>query len=980
MKKLAPVVTSAAVIAAGLANANVVKAEEVVTVQPTTNIEQSAPVVEVTPQEVDAAKAEKDNADAVVAEQNTAVQEAQTAHDNQQAEIASIETAIEEGAAVTPEVIEEAKSDVVDLQAQANSAESAVLDAQDAVTPIEEEKAVAQTEVNKATNAVSDANAEVTAAQAQKATVEEAVKPEVVEQAQAEVNTVNTAVENQTAVVAEAQSALNLAQAADENHAQALQDAQVALATAEQTKDAKTTVANELKVVADQKVQEVKDIEAANADLFGGIRSDIRLDDEFVAKMKEYLAVERAEGETLDQLFAREDVIKEQVIAIEQRIQDSGVQEGLNQYEGQELVGGSQYFTYNDPALIENIAKAHATERDETLPRYDLNNLSDAMLTELNVFAGQVLNGFRAQFGLTPLTPNKNTLAIAKDVAKNYQIANNSEIYSGHNVEAILDAGRKHNIDTNVHFENLVSASALASNNTLTKSELFAWVAETMTGFFYEGMDNHHYQHAKSLIGRDAGQDGGDIAVSFSTSTGTDNAFSKSDGETYSALRMHVISMNKKHMIDDLVMPGDPDPLGERKPGQVRIIPTNKREEYKAWQARRQAKFDELFKPNAENTITLPGLPDLASLRQARDTALANYAAANGELLSATTAYNQAKRHYDNLVAGTLQTPAAQTTLTNAQAELTRLQADQTAKQTRLTTLQAAQRDAQSQLAKAIDRLNAANAAKATADANLTQANTNLATVDARLTRANDAVATAQTTLNNVKAQLADAKANVAELEVKAANLENNREALRDARDTLLVLADALADAKAELAQAQADANVATDNYNQTKARFDMEEAIREAIRNAKFELDDEKPLTLELPTLELDENGEEIRTAVPEDAPVLQLPELVEVTDVPTDAPTVTLPTLDPKDVEVVEVPADAPKVALREVTIRDEEADLVKTRKSQQVKGNAVSSSIASTLPQTGEINMTSIFTPAVLSFLIGLGLVIDDKKRKI
>ncbi len=51
-----------------------------------------------------------------------------------------------------------------------------------------------------------------------------------------------------------------------------------------------------------------------------------------------------------------------------------------------------------------------------------------------------------------------------------------------------------------------------------------------------------------------------------------------------------------------------------------------------------------------------------------------------------------------------------------------------------------------------------------------------------------------------------------------------------------------------------------------------------------------------------------------------------------------------------------------------------------AKETEKESVKTTQVATLPKTGEIDYRAVFTPAALTILAGLGLIVNDKKRKV
>ena len=147
---------------------------------------------------------------------------------------------------------------------------------------------------------------------------------------------------------------------------------------------------------------------------------------------------------------------------------------------------------------------------------YEINNLPQDVLLELSQYFAHLVNDARSQLGISDkIKVHLDAIEFAKEVAKS--VVDNNATIDGHFGRGINDAARKRGLatsaapgvdTTNQAYENLMTSKR--SDNTVTRSELFAYLYKYFNVFMHEGQLTGHYNHALSLL------DSKNVGVSFS--------------------------------------------------------------------------------------------------------------------------------------------------------------------------------------------------------------------------------------------------------------------------------------------------------------------------------------------------------------------------------------------------------------------------------------------------------------------------------
>ena len=147
---------------------------------------------------------------------------------------------------------------------------------------------------------------------------------------------------------------------------------------------------------------------------------------------------------------------------------------------------------------------------------YEINNLPQDVLLELSQYFAHLVNDARSQLGISDkIKVHLDAIEFAKEVAKS--VVDNNATIDGHFGRGINDAARKRGLatsagpgvdTTNQAYENLMVSKR--TDNTVTRSELFAYLYKYFNIFMHEGQLTGHYNHALSLL------DSKNVGVSFS--------------------------------------------------------------------------------------------------------------------------------------------------------------------------------------------------------------------------------------------------------------------------------------------------------------------------------------------------------------------------------------------------------------------------------------------------------------------------------
>ncbi|HEL2005205.1 TPA: SEC10/PgrA surface exclusion domain-containing protein [Streptococcus suis] len=447
----------------------VVQAEQVDTTNvPETVVENSAQSTDATTVptkgEVEQAKSELDAANTAVATQEAVVEKQQHAVNTEavavttaKEELTSAKTIAENA---TDENIAAASQAVTEAETKVTETEQAIVEAQNVVS--EQKAAIATQEavVSSAQENVTSKQAEVTSAQvvvdSAQASLDGTGASQVIaaqETAQNNVTTAETAVsaaqdEPASALETDAARAISIIE-----KERAVTSAQEAATTAETTLEAAQSTAANTQATLDSATSALA---TAKAD-YDSINT-IFVSDEYVEALKNY---------------------------------ELGLK---GQYDRSAAI--AELKALNASLRAANTYKSNANDKLVTIS--DVNNLSEATITELSLFASDLMNQVRAKFG-TPLTAVTTSSVAVADMVTDIYVSDNygwtSIVEGSHNDNALDTTGDRFNVAVG---ENLNTWSRTTTSTNL--DHLKSLIYQSMVEFLYNGRE---WLHARSIAGVD---------------------------------------------------------------------------------------------------------------------------------------------------------------------------------------------------------------------------------------------------------------------------------------------------------------------------------------------------------------------------------------------------------------------------------------------------------------------------------------------
>ena len=154
----------------------------------------------------------------------------------------------------------------------------------------------------------------------------------------------------------------------------------------------------------------------------------------------------------------------------------------------------------------------------------DANNLTTEQMTELSLFASDLLNQIRERFGTPKTVVTKGMLQVADEVTDGY-VADDWGFGKGHDSKAVNNVARKYGLpaykdDTHQYLENLNSSNNGDKIHTMDDAK--KWVYESISDFLFNGWEWLHARSITGLISKGASKDY--FALGLSSNTGRTSA------------------------------------------------------------------------------------------------------------------------------------------------------------------------------------------------------------------------------------------------------------------------------------------------------------------------------------------------------------------------------------------------------------------------------------------------------------------------
>lgn len=428
--------------------------------------EEKVPTKEVTKGQVDEAKDKLDKSTQAAADAQAKKDQAQTEKDKAQTEKDNAQSEVDKAQAVkdkaTPENIEKQKQEVANAETGKTNAEKQEENAKNDLEKAnqvakDQEKVVKKSEdkVASAKKEVKDAQTNVDSAQA---ILDGTGQAKVVE----EKGNAETFQKQAQEQLTSAEKALELAKSDDKNLADAissvqneLTEASKVVASTESTLTDATSKAERTQTAL-EKAQDTFTVAEAS---YKSINT-FQVTDEYVNALKSYV------NNPYDILVERDKwkEHREKVESILKSVNQENL--NLNKFKG----------NANDKAIS-----------------VDANNLTTEQMTELSLFASDLLNQIRERFGTPKTVVTKGMIQVADEVTDGY-VADDWGFGKGHDNKAINNVARKYGLPN--YLENLNSVNSGDEIHTMYDAK--KWVYESISDLLFNGWE---WMHAQNITG-----------------------------------------------------------------------------------------------------------------------------------------------------------------------------------------------------------------------------------------------------------------------------------------------------------------------------------------------------------------------------------------------------------------------------------------------------------------------------------------------
>ena len=478
-KKTNIAVVGASALALGLGVTNV-HAEELTTVAPkttdqTVSKEETKPEVkkEVTKGQVDEAKDKLDKSTKKVEEAQAKQKQAQNEKDQAQNEKDDAQSKVDEAQKIkdeaTPENIEKQKQEVANAETGKANAEKQEKNAENDLDKAKQVAADQEKVVKKSEDKVASAETEVKDAQTNVDNAQAILDGTGQAKVIAEKDNAEKAQGQAQASVSNAENSLTQAKADDKKLAEDISSTQNELTQAKNTVASTQTTLTNATNKASQTQAKLNQAQTnfSKAESNYKAINTFQVTDDYVNALKSYV---NNPYNILDD-SAKWKEHREKVESILKSVNQENL--NLNKFKG----------NANDKAIS-----------------VDANNLTTEQMTELSLFASDLLNQIRERFGTPKTVVTKGMVKVADEVTDGY-VADGWEYGKGHDSKAVNNVARKYGLpayedDTQQYLENLNSINSGDEIHTMYDAK--KWLYESISDLLFNGWE---WAHAQNLTG-----------------------------------------------------------------------------------------------------------------------------------------------------------------------------------------------------------------------------------------------------------------------------------------------------------------------------------------------------------------------------------------------------------------------------------------------------------------------------------------------
>ena len=441
----------------------------------------------------------------------------------------------------------------------------------------------------------------------------------------------------------------------------------------------------------------------------------------------------------------------------------------------------------NQENLDLNKFKGNVTDKAISV---DANNLTTEQMTELSLFASDLLNQIRERFGTPKTVVTKGMVQVADEVTDGY-VADSWGFGKGHDSKAVNNVARKYGLptyedDTHQYLENLSSINNGDKIHTMDDAK--KWVYESINALMFSDWE---WEHAQSIAGL------------ISARGATKEYFALDVSKRLGRTSAHFFTVSDKQVSGNKLDKTE--------------VPNNNTSEsiVKAY--------------NAANSALLTAQTENSQAQREKTSASIANIRAKGE-------QETIQKRLDALKDTPLKTPTAQSNLEKAQDTLANANKRLESAEKALEALTADVKIKQENLTNAKNVL-------AQKEANLTNAKNNLATEQDKLAELKALVQTAENNLELAKEKvvqatkkLEQAKADLENLLNAEPNLAKAKKVLSEKETTLKEKVTALKEAQAILDELLKEQKLDQENYDKLFALYSAQvEAKRKELEKAGY-------------------------------------------------------------------------------------------------------------------------------------------------
>ena len=435
--------------------------------------EVKVPTKEVTKGQVDVAKAKLDKSTQAVDEAQAKKDQAQSEKDKAQSEKDNAQSEVDKAQVAkdkaTPENIEKQKQEVANAETGKVNAEKQEENAKNDLDKANQVAADQENVVKKSKGKVDSAETEVKNAQTNVANAQAILDGTGQAKVIAEKDNAEKAQGQAQASVSNAENSLTQAKADDKKRAEDISSTQKELTQAKNTvASAQTTLTNATNKASQTqaKLNQAQTYFSKAESNYKAINT-FQVTDDYVNALKSYV---NNPYNILDD-SAKWEEHREKVESILKSVNQENL--NLNKFKG----------NANDKAIS-----------------VDANNLTTEQMTELSLFASDLLNQIRERFGTPKTVVTKGMVKVADEVTDGY-VADGWEYGKGHDNKAVNNVARKYGLpayedDTQQYLENLNSINSGDEIHTMYDAK--KWVYESISDLLFNGWE---WAHAQNLTG-----------------------------------------------------------------------------------------------------------------------------------------------------------------------------------------------------------------------------------------------------------------------------------------------------------------------------------------------------------------------------------------------------------------------------------------------------------------------------------------------